>query len=79
MFDRMKIVEYIYEFLVETSYKKPTREDANRAGHSRNKRVEVSPYKTHPETGEITDKHRKIYLDFLKRESRTCLIHGPGH
>ena len=31
----MEISEYIYKGFVEPSYKKPIREDANRAGHSR--------------------------------------------
>ena len=34
MFERMKIVESIYEGAVEPSYKKPTREDSNHAGLS---------------------------------------------
>ena len=36
IFERMEIDESIYEGVVETSYKKPTRADANRVGHSRN-------------------------------------------
>ena len=39
-FERMKIVESIYEGLVETYYKKPTRADAKFAGHSRKNRGE---------------------------------------
>ena len=35
MLERMKISESIHEGVVEPSYKKPTREDANRDGHSR--------------------------------------------
>ena len=34
MFERMEITVYIYEGVVEPSYKKPTRADANRAGLS---------------------------------------------
>ena len=39
MFEGMEITESIYEGVVEPSYKTSTREDANRAGHSRHKRV----------------------------------------
>ena len=35
----MEIAESIYKDVVELSYKKPTREDANRAGHRSNKGV----------------------------------------
>ena len=38
IFERMEIAESIYIDVVEPSYKKPTREDANLAGHRRNKR-----------------------------------------
>ena len=38
MFEQMEIAESIYEGVVETSYKKPTRADANRAGNSSHKR-----------------------------------------
>ena len=40
MFEWMEIAESIYEGVVKLSYKKSTRADANRAGHSRQKRVE---------------------------------------
>ena len=40
MFERMKITEYIYEGVVEPSYKRPTWADANRAGHIRQNRGE---------------------------------------
>ena len=42
MFERMEIAESIYEVVVEPSYKKPTRADANRSGHSSKKRVETA-------------------------------------
>ena len=51
MFEQMDIDEYVYEGLVETSYKKPTRSDSNRADRSRNKRGESTTAKTHPVTG----------------------------
>ena len=38
MFEHMDISESIYEGVVESSFKKPTRADANRAGHNRHKR-----------------------------------------
>ena len=38
MFECMEIAESIYEGVLEPSYKKPTRADANRAGHIRQKR-----------------------------------------
>ena len=38
MFERMEIAESIYESVVEPSYKKTTRADANCADHSRQKR-----------------------------------------
>ena len=28
---------------------------------------------------ESYDKHRKIYVDYLKGESKTCPINGPGY
>ena len=34
MFEGIEIAEYIYEGVVEPSYKKTTRADANRAGNS---------------------------------------------
>ena len=42
MFERMKIAEYIYEYVVEPSQKIPTLADANRAGHRRKKRGEAA-------------------------------------
>ena len=59
MFERMEIAEYIHEFLVEPSYKKLNWEDANRAGHSRNKREESALSNTRPDTGESAGKRRK--------------------
>ena len=38
MFERMEILEYIYEGVVELSYKKSTRADTNCAGLSRKMR-----------------------------------------
>ena len=79
MFERMDISESIYEGVVELSYKRSTQTDANRDGHSRNKRGEASSYKTHPATSESSGKLMKGYLDHLKSKSKTCLIHAPRH
>ena len=79
MFHRMEIAESIYEDLVEPSYKKPTWEDSNCAGHSRQKREEVASSRTHPEEGESAGKHRKRYVEIPTGKSKTCLIHGPVH
>ena len=58
-------------------YKKPTREDENRAGHRRKIRGEAALSNTHSEMCESTGKHRKRYVDYPKDISkRTCIIHG---
>ena len=59
IFELMKIVEFIYEDVVEPSYKKHTREDVNHAVHRRNKGGELALSKTHTETEENTGKRRK--------------------
>ena len=79
MFERMEISEYIYEGVVESSYKKPTREYAKRSGHIRNKRGESASYNTNPTTSESTGKCRKQYIYCSASESKSCLIHVPGH
>ena len=68
MFERMEIAEYINEVLVETSYKKPTRVDANRAGHSSQKREEATPLWTHTKKGDSASKHieRHVYSPEIK-------------
>ena len=68
MFERMEVVESIYEGVVEPSYKKPTLVDANRFGHSSYIRGEAALSKTRPATGESADKRRKRYEDFPKIE-----------
>ena len=55
----MEIAEYIYEGVVEPSYKKPTRAYANRGGQSRNKRGESASTKTLPATSESAGKRRE--------------------
>ena len=42
MSECMQIAESIYEGVVKTSYKKPTREDAKHAGHNRLNKGEYS-------------------------------------
>ena len=79
MFEQMNIAEYIHEGVVETYYKNPTRADANRSGHSGQERGEATSSQTHPVMDEIAGKHRKGYVDCLSSESKTCLIHSPGH
>ena len=80
MFERMEIAEYIYEGVVENSYKIPTREDTNCYSHSRKKREFPTSSKTYSETNKSSVKLRKRYVDHLKyRPKLTCLIHGPGH
>ena len=75
----MEIAESIYKDLVETSYKKTTQAYSNRAGRSSNKRGESALSKTRTETWESSGKRRKRYIDNSKRESKTCLVHGPVH
>ena len=79
MFERMEIKELIYKGVVEPSYKKPTWVDSNHADQIKNKIGDAASYKTHPATVESSGKRRKRYVDSSKIESKTCLIHGPGH
>ena len=79
LFDRMEISESIYEGVLEFSYKQPTQVDANRAGHSRQKRGECTLSWTCPEKGESAGKRRKIHVDSPTGKSKTCLIHGSIH
>ena len=79
MFERVEISEYIYEGVVEPSYKKTIRADTNCADHSRQKRGESTLSWNRPEKGEIADKRRKRHVDSPTGKSKICLIHGPGH
>ena len=63
MFEHMEISESIYEGIVEPSYKKPTRADANRSGHIRQKRGEPDSSWTRPDKGESAGKRRKRHVD----------------
>ena len=75
----MEIAEYIYERVVEPSYKKPTREDSNRAGHRRHKRGEAALSWTCPKECESTGEIIKRHVDSPVGKSKKCLIHSPGH
>ena len=75
----MEITESIYKGVVETSRKKPTREDANVSGHSSQKRGEAASSWTHPEKGESAGKRIKRRVYILIVTSKTFLIHIPRH
>ena len=80
MFEFMEKEEFIYNGVVEPSYKKSTRADLNRAGHSSKMRGEFSLSNTYSETSESYVKHRNIYVDHPKYRSKpTFIIHGPRH
>ena len=64
---------------MEPPYKTSTREDANRDGHSRNKRGEAASSQTHSVMGESAGNHRKRYVDLPLGESKICLINSPRH
>ena len=68
MFKHMEISESIYEGVVEPSYKKLTRADANRAGHIRQKRGEPALPWNHQDNGESADKRRKWHVDSLREK-----------
>ena len=75
----MEIAESIYKCVVEPFYKKPTRADDNRAGHSRRKIGEDASSWIQPKKGESAGKRRKSYVDSPTVKSKTCLIHGSVH
>ena len=58
----MDITESIYEGVVEPPYKKPTREDANRSGHSRQNRGQDALSQTHSAMSESAGRRRKRYV-----------------
>ena len=60
IFGHMEIAEYICEGVVEPCYKKMTRADINRTGHSSIMRVRSALSKTNPEIGRI-GKHKKSH------------------
>ena len=75
----MEIAESIYEGVVETSYKKPTRADAKHSDHIRQNRGEAAPSHTHSAMGENAGKRRKQYADHPTGKSKTCLMYGSGN
>ena len=75
----MKITDSNYEGVIEHSYKKPTVEDASRAGHSRKNRGETALSWTCPEKGERSYKHIKRFVDSPTGKTKIYLIHGPGN
>ena len=70
MFERMEISESIYKGVLEPSYKKHIREDSNRAGHSRQNRVELAFSWTLPKNGESNGKRRKRHVDRSTRNPK---------
>ena len=80
MFFCMEIEEYIYEVVVDPYYKKPTREDYNRADHRRKMRWEADSSNTYYNMSDSDGKSRKRYIyhpTYIPKP--TCLIHGTGH
>ena len=76
----MEIEEYIYEVVVDPYYKKPTREDYNRADHRRKMRGEATSSNTYYDMSDSDGKFRKRYIYHPKYIPKpTCLIHGTGH
>ena len=60
----------VYEGVLEPSYKKSTKADAARSGHSRENRGESTSSYTYSEMIESPGKCRKIYVDNPKGESK---------
>ena len=58
MFERMEIIETIYEGVVETSNKKTTIAYANHAGHISQKRGEAASSKNYSEMGKHAGKRK---------------------
>ena len=63
MFECMEFAETIDEGVVEPSYLKNTRADANCDGHSRQKRGESASSKIYFEMGKYTGKRNEMYVD----------------
>ena len=80
MFECTETEEFIYNGVVEPSYKKSTREDSNRSGHNRKMRGESALSNTYSKMSEISINHRKRYVHHPKyRPKHKFIIHGPGH
>ena len=59
----MEIAEYIYEVVLEPSYKKRTRAYANSFGHIRNKILYATLSQTYPVMEKNYVNRRKLYVD----------------
>ena len=68
MFECMDIAESINESVVEPSYKKSTRADSTRNGHSRKNRGEAASSHTYSTMSDSSGERRKICLDYPKGE-----------
>ena len=62
----MEITEYIYEFVVEPSYKNYTRADFNRDGHSRKRIGDAASSKAYSVKSKSAVKRNKRYVDSPK-------------
>ena len=65
--------------MVTPSYLKKSQADAESYGHIRNTRGEAALSKTRPTTYESADNRRKRYVYCSTSESKTFLVHRPGH
>ena len=76
----MEIAEYVYEDILEPSYRIFTKSDANHDVHRRKMRREATMSNKCSEMSESARNHRKSYVDHSKDTSRpTRLIHRPGN
>ena len=70
----MEIAEYIYKGLIEPSYKKTTRADANCDGQIRIKIGETTLSITYSKMSESSGNHRKRYVDYPKGRSKPVMV-----
>ena len=68
----------MYEGVVEHSYKKSNRSDANHDVYNRQMRREAASSKIYSGVGKRSGKRKQRYVDHLRGQSKpTCLIHSP--
>ena len=80
MFEHMKIVETIYQGIVECFYKNITQAYANCAHHNSKRSVVAAPLNSYCEMISHAAKCKKRYKDHLSKISKpTCLIYDNGH
>ena len=80
MFERMEIVESIYEDVVEPYYKSPTKSDANCAGIRSQTIWEVASSNTNSKVSKSAGMRRKSYAEHYKDILQlSCLIYDPGY